>query len=547
MTHQQLSLDDVRDEARRQLALRKAEDARRQGIDVEDWANTHYWVIDEITRQPRLIKLAPHQAGVLRLALAPGEGRETPYSLILLSTVKKSGKTALAGVVARYIAEVKTRFGEVYCIGNDLDQAKGRSFESIGTSIKLTPGATQKAGDWVLPGRYVCQKTQISCLSSGTYIRAIAVDARGEAGSNPDLSIWTELWGFEYEEALRFWDEMTPVPTKPHSMRLVETYAGYDGSSKLLMSLYDQGLTGQRLTNHEFATAARRSPEDYETYLHAFEELGGDPEAPTPIYINQAAGLFMYWDDGVQARRMPWQKGDLGKRYYVTQEAQLRPEAYRRLHENKWAGDEGAFVPMDKWDACKHNIVAEYKGEPGTLPYFMPGDRTPVVLAVDAASTSDCFGIVAVTRHPAHPRTHVAVRAVRRYDPPPGGRIDYAEPEAFIREVCSQYNVVQITYDPYQLEQLSQALRRDGIWCDEFPQMGDRLRADRALYDRIMRGELAHDGNEQLREHILNANAKLQKDEDSKMRIVKRAAGRKIDLAVCTSMAAYRCMYLLLA
>jgi phage terminase large subunit-like protein len=47
-----------------------------------------------------------------------------------------------------------------------------------------------------------------------------------------------------------------------------------------------------------------------------------------------------------------------------------------------------------------------------------------------------------------------------------------------------------------------------------------------------------------LRDHIANARAKLSKDEDSRLRIIKRAPNRKIDLAVAASMGVSRILYL---
>jgi phage terminase large subunit-like protein len=57
-------------------------------------------------------------------------------------------------------------------------------------------------------------------------------------------------------------------------------------------------------------------------------------------------------------------------------------------------------------------------------------------------------------------------------------------------------------------------------------------------------GRVSHNGDPNLREHVLNARAKLQKDEDSKLRMVKKAPNRKIDLAVAASMAIKRILYL---
>ena len=63
-----------------------------------------------------------------------------------------------------------------------------------------------------------------------------------------------------------------------------------------------------------------------------------------------------------------------------------------RIPEEALAGDfEDAFVHMERWDACY---------DPN-LPPLLPGDRTPVVISIDAGVTSDFFAATIVSRHPA--------------------------------------------------------------------------------------------------------------------------------------------------
>jgi phage terminase large subunit-like protein len=231
-----------------------------------------------------------------------------------------------------------------------------------------------------------------------------------------------------------------------------------------------------------------------------------------------------------------------------------------RLHSNLWASGEGDFIPMTQWDACQE-----------ALPPLEPGDRTPAVLAVDAATSYDCFGVVLLTRHPERP-ADVAIRHTRIWKPPKGGKINYSGPEGFIRTLCQggcrlghpqrepwmdkagcpacaagdlipPYNIIEVTYDPYQLVSIMQQLYREGVNAQPFSQGTDRLIADSQLYDLIMNLRIAHTGQADLREHIQNAAAKQSKEEDTKLRIVKKEAGRKIDLAVAVSMGSKRILY----
>ena len=85
-----------------------------------------------------------------------------------------------------------------------------------------------------------------------------------------------------------------------------------------------------------------------------------------------------------------------------------------------------------------------------------------------------------------------------------------------------------------------------GVWCRELSQGEPRLRADKQLRDLIQSRRIAHDGDPELREHILNAHAKVDETYGSHLRIVKASAGRHVDLAVALSMAVSECLRLTL-
>lgn len=569
--------------------------------DIVRWAETNFY----IPRTEEPVVFMPHQKCIYRLAYTrdPNTGR-FPYQTQILSTVKQSGKSTGAGIVTRWMAETETRFGELFCVGNDQDQAKDRSFREIRWSIELAPGYNQARH--ILPKRWNLRNALTSaCLATGSEIKAIAVDSRGSAGGKPALSVWTELWGFTSLEAKRFWDEMTPVPTVPDSLRLVETYAGYDGESELLQGLYDAGLKGRHLTAHDLALAGARDypGESYEELLYAFAETKGDPDAHVPVWVNEDSSLVMYWDSEQAARRMPWQHtftksrrfltiprteeekpeaacticrqseaahnmGMPAAQYYSNQEQTLPPKAFERFHFNRWVGAESSFIPIESWDSCY---------DPEVKP-ILPGNPEPIVLSIDAATSHDCFAITAVSRNKRN-QDHVDVRACKKWTPEDsGGQIKYADAENWLRLVISggcveghgktkpdldcafcraerwdvpPLNVIHICYDPFQMESMMQDFRREFLaWCMPFPQNQDRLKADRQLYDMILQRRIHHRENpadavtNPIREHLLNANARLQKDQDSTMRIVKRVANKRIDLAVSLSMAVARCLYL---
>jgi len=186
------------------------------------------------------------------------------------------------------------------------------------------------------------------------------------------------------------------------------------------------------------------------------------------------------------------------------------------------------------WDACL---------DPA-MPAFNP--RQAMVLAVDCGTVSDCFAVVGVCRHPLH-EGEVAVRYCRIWKPTPDQPISLVEVENELIALCQRLHIAQIAYDPYQLKSMMERLyHNQGVWTEEFSQMGPREKADKQLMDMIDNRQLWHDGSfPDLRQHLDNANKKRYGMEgDQKMRIVKREESLKIDGAVALSMAVDRCLEL---
>jgi phage terminase large subunit-like protein len=467
---------------------------------ISEFAKTKFYIPE--TGYP--LTLMPHQEAILNYAFDPVHGFQT----IVYSTVKKSGKTCVASLAARWITETWGNRNEIYCFANDLEQARGRIYQKAIDSVELNPAYNKVRKE--LPGEWKVVERQGTYLPTGSIIRAVSGDYKGEAGSNPTATFWSELWGYVSEASKRLWEELTPVPTRERSIRFVETYAGYEGESELLIELYNRGVKeGRRLTHDDI----------YWPF----------PDQP-PIYVNEAARQFTYWDDGPIARRMPWQTPE----YYAAQEATLRPQAFQRLHLNYWTSSVSPFMPIEWWDGCSAPVHALDK-------------HTPIVVGADAAVSSDCCALVGVSRHPQNSK-HIAVRLSRVWSPPKGGTIDLETTMGdTIREWAKQYNIVEVAYDAYQLHNLMTNLTKEEVaWCRPFSQMGERSKADKQLYDLIRDRKLVHSGDDDIREHLKNSAAKLSKEEDSKMRIIKKSADHKIDLVVAMSMATAECLRLTL-
>lgn len=422
------------------------------------------------------ITLADYQKAVLREAYRTDVQGHFVYSVVVWSDIKKSAKSSIAAAVALERAR-RLHYGSIKIVANDLKQADSRVAFYARRAIELNPHLSSRVR--VKPSGYHME------FDNRTRIEAVPVDPKGEAGGNDDLIIFSELWAANQTAAQRMWTEMTLSPTKyGQSQRWVESYAGFSGESPLLEQLYQTGVTeGRQL------------------------DLG---IPGLEVYANDTARMLVLWNT---QPRLPWQSAA----YYAQEAAILTPGEFQRVHRNQWVTSENVFVAGEWWDACRGDTAID----------------APVIIGMDAAVSGDCFAIVGVSRRD----DTVIVRFCRVWKPPKGGAIDFSEPEAFLREVCTQYNVLQIAYDPYQLHDMATRLRRAGVgWLRSFNQSSERLVADKSLYDAIRDRRIIHDGQPDLAEHVKNANSKSEGDID-KLRIVKRAEHLKIDAAVALSMA----------
>lgn len=429
-----------------------------------------------------------------------------PYSLVVWSDIKKSAKSSVAAAVALSIAWHHD-FAEIFIIANDLKQADSRVATYFRRALKLNP---------FFKGNYRQRGYRTTFGHNGSYVEAIPIDPSGEAGSNADLIIFSELWGAHEDAKRGMWTEMTLSPTKfGESMRWVESYAGYTDESLLLYSLYEQGvLEGQRIWD--------------------------DPE-PTnfsglqPIEAYESPGpTFTLWNT---FPRLPFQTTE----YYDSEHVAHRsdPDEFERMHRNQWMSSHSAFCPIEWWIACTdHDIPPMKKNE-------------PIVLALDAAVTKDSFAVIGESRHPDNSEDTI-VRYARKWLPPEGsygidfmGTEDNPGPEREVLRLIDEWNVVEIAYDTTQLEDMAGRMRRRGnVWMRPFDQQKRRLISDSALRDRIRDRHIHHSGEPDIEEHLRNADAKKDLQEERTIRIVKRSEGKKIDLAVGLSMCDYETMRL---
>jgi phage terminase large subunit-like protein len=516
-------------------------------IPPSEWLEKYFWIpeprdpVTDMLYPPGPIRLVEHQRRIIDEALSRKPNGLFKYTNIIYSAPKKSGKSTLASGVALYLT-YHTPYGKIFCLANDGKQADDRLMGPILQCIDF-----HKANGLLLKDVKTIPSEAKAKLSNKAVIEAIPCDAAGEAGSEPTGVFLSEVHAYTSLPKRKLFTELTIPPTKwGRAIRWIDSYAGYMGVSVLLWEIYQEAVLN-----------AVPHPD----FLDLTSE--GEPV----VWINEGASTFCYWDHEQRLMR------DV-EAYYQQEARMLTPSEFERIHKNRWVSALGSFVQPEWWDACQDESIGP-----------LLDNKTPVVIAVDAAETNDCAAIVAVTRHPKYPETDIAIRACKIFRPIPGKSVVILEDTIgkTIQEWGKKWNIVCIAYDAFQMAKLVQDYRRGQVtldqndikgmndeeinayikeiqraiqrWYFRFSQQTTRSIADKQLYDMIVNQQIHWNPNdrdsditprgndETLTKHVKQAGVDQTKGQ---YRIKKLSNDLKIDATVALSMAAERCMTLIL-
>jgi hypothetical protein len=315
-------------------------------------------------------------------------------------------------------------------------------------------------------------------------ISAIASDYTGAAGANPTISCFDELWGVTSERGYRLWDEMIPPPTRKIACRLTVTYAGFEGESTLLETLYKRGLTQPQIGKNLYA---------------------GD-------------GMLMAWHHEPIA---PWQTD----KWLGEMRRSLRPNQYLRMIENRFVTSESIFVNMDKWAAC-----VDSSWRPVTSDKSMH-----VWVGVDASTKLDSTAIVGVGFDRASKQVRLLFH--RTFQPSASQPLQFASVEATIKELSHRFTFQKVLCDPWQMSATVQRLVAAGLPVEEFPQTsGNLTQISQNLHELIEGGNLVLYADESMR---LAASRAVAVETARGFRIDKAKALHKIDVIVALALACH--------
>jgi phage terminase large subunit-like protein len=431
-------------------------------------------------------------------------------------------KTSLAAALAllHTFGPERTPGGEVLSAASDRSQAKIAFQEAVGI-IRNVP---QIAGI----SRIADHKHKITNGRHASFYACVSNDAASAHGHTPVFALIDEIHAWKKRD---LWDAIKSGMSKTSgSLMIIATTAG----------------RGQENLAHEQIAYARKVAKgeiiDPATLPVLFETPSDADWEDEAVWHLANPGL---------AHGYP----DIGGLRQMAKEARDRPGdrlAFQQFHLNLWQdSSESPFVDMSIYDAGAAPIdLEDLRGE-------------PCWLGVDLSSNRDLTAVVAAWRDPdiedgyiVHPwffcpRDNLQGRADRdgvpyptwaedgHIIPTPGNVVDFRTVENHIRDLCDEFDVREIAFDPHLARVMMSNLAEDGFPAVEMRQGWVTMApAIKELERAIVAKRFRHGGQPVLRWNFDNIVA--TQDSAGNTSFHKGKAKDRIDGAVAAAMAVGR-------
>jgi phage terminase large subunit-like protein len=403
-------------------------------------------------------------------------------TLILIS--KKNGKSSLLGALALFHL-VFDSDQRIFIAAASRDQAT-ILFEQAAGFVRRTPSLAKRLK--VQPGY-----RRIKASADHGYLRVLASDVDTADGVIPTLAMADELHRWK--------------------------------SSDMYGVLRDGLLGNARMLTISTAGTLEDSPLG-ELRRSAYE-LGVERDGPAYRYVKSPDGTFVMheWalDPGADVADMALVKEANPAPWHTERTLRRRFESpsttdwqWQRFACGIWTEGEEPWIEPKAWDALKASYTIE------------PGDR--VMVGVDLGVKHDRTAVVIVRMEDMAVKAHIMV-------PPRGRALPLAAVEAKLRELHDLYTVQEFVYDPWSFRRSAELLENENLPMLEFPMSNERMTlASANLYKLIQERALKHDGDPELRSHVL---AGTVKETERGWRLVKDPKqSRPIDALIALAIAA---------
>lgn len=451
-------------------------------------------------------RLQPWQRRLIYELFEVNDDGQRRYRWALVGVPKKNGKTELAAALALYFLLGDDEPSPLVVCAAASDEQADLVYGAAKTMVTMSPTLSQ-----------ICTPFDKEILvpsKPGARLQRVAAVAGTNDGKNIHAVICDELHEWAGDKGEKVWNVLTNgTGARRQPMVLQITTAGYD----LETVCGRQYEYGKRVRSGEVA--------DPRYYFHWVEA----PEACD------------HRDPKMWAAANPSFGTLVHPAFFEDQLSKKTESVFRRYFLNQWVAGADLWLPYGAWDACRDDSLELDE----TLPLFV---------GIDIALRNDSTAVVCAQKQGE--RTVVRAKVWENPYPEDDARhadwkLNIFEVEDYLQELRRRFpspattidDVVkpgpEFAYDPAYFHRSAAILEGDGLAMVEYPQHDSRMiPASQGLYQLVVEGKIAHDGDPALKRHVENATAD-QKPRG--WRLSKpRGSRRKIDAAIALAIAAHR-------
>ena len=398
------------------------------------------------------------------------------YRRALIGLPRKQGKSLMLSTVGVYGMITGESGAEIYVVAGDREQAR----------IIFNESKQQILSSPTLSSECRVYRDAIEMPRFGSVFRVLSSDFKGQAGLNPSLVLFDELWN---QASSDLYDQMTlGSGARVEPLTVSITTAGYDLDT-----------VAGRLYQYGKQCAAGEVDDD--TFGFWWWEASSD------------CNLTNEQEWGIANPNLKLGLLDIDD--MRTAVKQTDEAAFRRWRLNQWVRAQESWLPAGAWQQCTD-----------ARPLL---DDALTFVGIDMALKHDSIAVVV-----AQVQGDVVVTRAKIWKPQDEG-VDVAGVEVYLRSLHQQFDVREFVYDPAYFQRSAEALSDDGLPMVEYPQSSQRMiPACGNAYDLIVNQRMTHDGSPTYTDQVLSA---AQRMTDQGWRLSKGKSRRQIDAAIAMVMA----------
>jgi len=431
------------------------------------------------------------------------------YRKAYIEVPRKNGKSTFAAGIALYLLLCDQEKGaEVYSAASTRDQAS-LVYSMAAEMLRKSPVLSKHVRIRDSVKRIIYDKTN-------SFYRAISADAAGAHGFNAHGIIFDEV---HTQPDRDLWDVLdTSTGARQQPLTIAITTAGHDRSS----ICYEL---------HKYAKAVRDG------------QIKDDSFYPV---IYGADDTDDWRDQSVWEKANPCLDTAVSRQYLEEQAARAEENpafenTFRRLHLNQWTEQDVRAIPMHRWDECAAEFTADdLQGRLcyGGLDLSSTRDVTAFVLVFPeddgGAKVLPWFWIPEdnVDQRAGQDKRIVQAFASQGHiEVTDGNEVDVRYVAERVFEICQQFDVQHIGYDPWNAAGVTQMLKECGLPDHALLKMPQTFSTYNEPFKKLLgwlpNGKLRHDGNTVLR--WMAGNTAAKEDPSGNLRPDKGKSAEKID------------------